>query len=84
MSKSKNTMEVNGIANLHLLLSNDDATQNLSEETMKDIKEQLDLLERYMIAYQASVEAGKPNPFWHDIKANPSAYPLNGGRIKPR
>ncbi len=94
MAKSKNTMEVNGVANLTILIDSlkhdlnklhvDGWNKACISTTVSSIEEQLDLLERYMIAYQASVEAGKPNPFWHEIKANPSAYPLNGGRIKPR
>lgn len=62
-------LELNGLANIHgLLYVHED---NLPEKFKADLKEQLDLLERYMIALGSDEGA----PLWHELKANLERYP---------
>lgn len=78
-------IELNGVANLHLILQMsvedyDDGSHGLSEETMSSIKKQLDYLERYMLAYSEATANGTKPPMWHEVLANPKAFPLNRDR----
>ena len=74
----KRLMELNGVANIKLLI---DELKNLSagsyRTAYKEIQEQLDLLERYMVAYNRAINKGEPTPYWHEVRENPSKYPLN-------
>ncbi len=90
MSK-KQLMELNGIANLILILRSEECSfeteimtdngleshQCIPQSQMEKIKQQLDLLERYMVAYNKAISSGTQTPYWHEILANPKAYPLN-------
>jgi len=77
----KHAIEINGVANLTLLID-----QLLEEHVpMKtqledDIKEQLILLERYMLAQQAAKDNNTTPPFWHEVRENPILYPTNRER----
>ena len=87
----KRGIELNGIANIQILLNSPDngfvvSVMNdtgaaphvcVRVEDMKEIKEQLKLLERYMIAYCQAVNAGTPAPHWHEVRDNPTKYPDN-------
>ena len=87
-------MEFNGLANLHLLLEKIPVWEDEEAKAYEQIKEQLDLLERYMLAVsdaQAKAElfwqtaTGLSTyvelPMWHEIKANPKAYPNGRERL---
>lgn len=77
-NKEKRSIELNGVANARLLL--DSMTHEFLPPHSKSstkMKEQLILLERYMIAYNKAVNNNKPTPNWHDITANPNKYPTN-------
>jgi len=84
-------MELNGIANIKILL--DQLAENLpnNDEVLvpvAKIYQQLDLMNRYMIAHDSWVQeqlrlhsedyhhvvTTKP-PAWHEVKANPKAFP---------
>lgn len=88
MGDGKRIMEVNGIANLHILLDNLNNDFAIGPSIQQDgirtdyhkAKEQLELLERYMVAYNTAIIEGTQTPYWHDILANPIKYPLNGNR----
>lgn len=77
----KRIMELNGLANIDLLLQvevdikGDKAEMNV--ETLNSIKEQLVLLERYMLAYHKAVSNSIQTPMWHEVYANPTLYPRN-------
>jgi hypothetical protein len=66
-------LELNGISNLHLLL--DQARPDMPTNAHNSMKEQLDLLERYIIEVDTAAKEGRKHAFWHDVIANPSAYP---------
>jgi len=78
---AKQVMEVNGVANLMILLEGlESCAPSLTNEQYEHVAkahEQLELLERYMLAFNKAVQEGTANPFWHEVKANPSAYPTN-------
>ena len=80
-------MEINGIANLHIIVDGlydklKEAGQDTkySQDFIK-IKEQLDLLERYMLAVKEAHDNMSQVPYWHDIKANKKVFPLNRERF---
>ncbi len=86
-------MEINGLANIKILvdmavMDNTESHTTIDVEVADKILEQLQLLERYMLAYEDAAEDTvgeaahlecyqeiKP-PHWHEIKANPGKYPL--------
>jgi hypothetical protein len=90
-------MELNGVANITILINKleDDLEHstltNPEYEEVKTaingIKEQLDLLNRYMIAYSDNKRNTMDNllhgkathieaePAWHEVRENPSKYP---------
>lgn len=86
-------MELNGIANLHILIDGLAELYCIDTVRLEKIKEELDFLERYMV--QVSKDAQNPveirsNGFtktavkltpWHEIKANKHLYPKNNGQI---
>lgn len=88
-ASNKQIMELNGVANLLLILQSSPIENVVREggvafeQAIMAMEEQLDLLERYMVAFNKSIQEGTQNPYWHEIKANPNQYPLNGNR-KPK
>lgn len=66
-------LEVNGIANLAALIYLYEET--LPEKFKQDVQEQLDLLERYIVA----IESGNV-PFWHELKANKEQFPKRSSK----
>lgn len=81
---SRRGLELNGVANLLLLINFETAEKidsgdkliTMNEETFDSIKRQLDLLERYMLACNEANLKGENLPFWHDITQNPKLFPL--------
>lgn len=77
-------IELNGVANISLLIQThsqiSDGNFIIPGSTMVLINEQLELLERYMIAYRDAVSNGVKEPFWHEVRANPNLYPRNNGK----
>lgn len=77
----KRIMELNGLANIDMMIQvevdvkGDKAEMNV--ETLNSIKEQLVLLERYMLAYNKAVRNGTQTPMWHEVYTNPDLYPRN-------
>ncbi len=81
----KHGIELNGVSNLHLLLDEIVSTHSSPEEkdqAVRNIKIQLDRLERYMIAYSDFTNNGDAPPFWHEVLSNPTRYPTNRERIE--
>lgn len=69
-------MELNGLANIHMLLtletdkaqdSSGNVIHYMNEETFNSIKKQLDLLQQYMVKYHEAVIKEHKVPNWHDI-----------------
>lgn len=79
----KYPIELNGIANLHILTDSMEEEHghngqlDYAHEKWASVREQLELLERYMIAYTMAVNNGTPVPYWHEIRENPEKYPLH-------
>jgi hypothetical protein len=78
----KRIMELNGVANIDLMLQVEadikpDGQVVMNLETLNSIKEELVMLERYMLAYNRAVTNGTQTPFWHEVRANPKLYPRN-------
>jgi len=69
-------IELNGVANIHLMLDMMSPNEPMEVLNYKNkIKEQLDLLERYMIEYSKN-----PDIKWHEVKADKSKFKLNNGK----
>jgi hypothetical protein len=77
----KQGMELNGIANISAVLQLEadvkDGKVVMNLETLSTIKEQLLFLERYMLAYNKAIRNGEQTPYWHEVRDNPTKYPLN-------
>ncbi len=81
----KRGLELNGVANIHMLLDleadeSNDGRVAMNVETLVSIKTQLDLLERYMLAREEAVKNNTDAPFWHEVRENPKNYPTNRER----
>jgi hypothetical protein len=91
-------MELNGVANLKILIDEIgeiEAYENQDRMTVlvDKAREQLVLLERYMLAFQdhtSSIQAGAygakivgvEEPLWHEVRENPDQYPTARERIE--
>lgn len=77
----KQGMELNALANIGMVLQvevdvkDDQVTMNV--ETLNTIKNQLELLERYMLAYNKAIQTATQTPYWHEVRENPNLFPLN-------
>jgi hypothetical protein len=93
-------MELNGVANLKILVDQIEELADSGMEVMpqaltplvSDMKEQLILLQRYMLAYMdhaKSIKSGSygalivgvEEPLWHEVRENPENYPTGQERI---
>ncbi len=81
-------IELNGVANIKILLDqlvgSTDAGNDEALTAAAKIYQQLDTLERYMVAIGKHIQHGdlkdvRP-PYWHEVRDNKDQYPLNGGR----
>ncbi len=88
-------MEINGVANIKMMIDSLqfrlDNKEPLDYEQLGkilgDMKNQLDVLNRYMIACGETVDTLQKNlrregweniekiPFWHEVRDNPKKYP---------
>jgi len=88
-------MEINGIANIKILVDravreNTESHTSIDIELADKINNQLDLLNRYMIAYAEhnrsaiafqnfslapEVDHMVEEPKWHEVRENPEKYP---------
>lgn len=80
-------IELNGVANIKMLM--DQLTSNApnNDEILvpaAKIYQQLDILERYMVAIGSYIAHGDVKdvrpPYWHEVRDNKNQYPLNGGK----
>jgi hypothetical protein len=77
----KHGIELNGVANLLIQVDSlDEYTHYLHRESFQQMKEQLNLLERYMLAYNEAINRGATPPAWHEVKSNPKLYKTNRER----
>ena len=81
----KRGLELNGVANITMLLNmeadqSSDGLVTMNAETLTSIKEQLVLLERYMLAREIALTTNTEAPFWHEVRENPELYPTNRER----
>lgn len=78
-------IELNGVANIKILLDELVSNSPNNDEILvpaTKIYQQLDLLERYMVAIGSYISHGdlkdvRP-PYWHEVRENKDQYPLNG------
>lgn len=77
----KRGMELNALANISMLMQVEVDEKNgqmvMNHETFESINNQLQLLERYMLAYNKAINENTKTPYWHEVRDNPTAYPLN-------
>lgn len=81
----KRGLELNGVANITMLINMEtdtsaDGRVTMNAETLVSIKEQLVLLERYMLARETALTNKTDAPFWHEVRENPELYPTNRER----
>jgi hypothetical protein len=81
---SKQVMEINGVANIKMLLELETSNANgqvvMNKETMDSVKHQLEMLERYMLAFNKALQSDSMNPYWHEVLRDPKLYPTNRER----
>lgn len=86
-------IELNGVANIKLILDMAKADKAINPDLAASIDEQLLLLEKYMLAvadHVASIKAGaygalivgQEVPFWHEVRANPEQFPTARERVQ--
>lgn len=77
----KRGMELNALANISMLMQVEvdekDGQMVMNHETFESISNQLQLLERYMLAYNKAINNNTQTPYWHEVRDNPTLYPLN-------
>lgn len=79
-------IELNGIANLLILIdlaNGGFGCEAPFEEEIKafdNLKPQVELLERYMLAFNNAINNGERPPFWHEVRECPEKYPRNKDR----
>jgi hypothetical protein len=79
----KVAIELNGVANLTILIEDIYGYREGSETHENGYlkaKEQLILLERYMLAFTDAINKQEQPPYWHEVRENPSKYPRNRDR----
>ncbi len=73
-------MELNGIANMLCIL--DKYSDEIDSVVTRELKDQLDILERYMCAYRKAQNDNKPAPEWSTVRDNRHLYPNNRGEVR--
>jgi hypothetical protein len=80
-------MELNGLANIKMILQEALTHDKVDYDVYEEVNTQLDLLERYMIAYSKRAENAvnavchggflvQPEPlYWHEVRENITNYP---------
>lgn len=85
---SRIVLEVNGLANISAILDSlemdkkdlGEYPQDAVKKAVDDVREQLDLLNRYMVALtKAANQARAKNPYWHEVRDDKHRYPTNKG-----
>ena len=74
MKKQKRPIELNGVLNAQILLDRISLELPPRSKIASRMKEQLMLLERYMVAYNRAIVNDKIAPNWDDIAKNPNKY----------
>lgn len=86
MPNQKVNIELNGIANLLILLDMAEGgfgSEMPDDEQIKAFEQlptQIELLERYMLAFTDAINKQEQPPYWHEVRDNPSKYPRNNDR----
>jgi len=65
-------IELNGVANIKILLDNPLTCPIVQKQALM---EQLDLLERYMLALSDAAALGAEPPYWHEIRQLKESFP---------
>lgn len=63
-------MELNGLANIRMILESAKDKNEVTEEIYKSVTEQAILMEKYMIALKHI-----PDINWHEVRGNPNLFP---------
>jgi len=80
------SIEINGLANIHILIDSmseehgHNGQLDYADEQFSKVKKQLEMLERYMIAFAEATQKGEKPPYWHEVLANPKNFKLNKER----
>jgi hypothetical protein len=72
-------IELNGVANIKMLM---DYPLECPVVQRKAIMEQLDYLERYMLALSDAASMGLQPPAWHEVRENRKTFPSMKERMK--
>lgn len=73
-------IELNGVANIKMLIDTLEVIPALDSGTVDAIQRQLDYLERYMLATAKAAREGRNPPHWHEIIASPQDFPKRDGK----
>lgn len=72
-------VELNGVANLRLLIEHPIGNDKHNKPA---ILQQLDLLERYILALSDAAEIGERPPYWHEVREAVEKFPTMKERVK--
>lgn len=74
-------VELNGVANIKMLIDTLEVIPALDSGTVHAISRQLDYLERYMLAVAKAAREGEEKPpEWFRIIASPEEFPKRDGK----
>jgi len=77
-------IELNGIANIKILMDNLIGTVPYRDETLveaAEIYQQLDLMERYMVEVGKAMMENRKPAYWHEIRENKEKFELNNKKV---
>lgn len=73
-------MELNGIANMLAIISMAEESSQIDATVAAELRDQLNVMERYLVAVSDCNRSGKQIPFWHDVRDNRTMYRTNSQR----
>lgn len=75
-------MELNGVANMLCLINGAEEEKSIHPHLAYQLKDQLDILERYMCALRKAQDDNTYAPTWATVRDNRNLYPNNRGEVK--
>ena len=75
-------MELNGVANMLQIVRMAEEDKQIDPKVAEELKDQLDVLERYMCALRKAQDDGTYVPAWSTVRDNRNLYPNNRGEVR--
>lgn len=75
-------MELNGVANMLCVIQGAEQDGKIDSQIAETLKDQLDVLERYMCALRKAQDDNTYAPTWATVRDNRNLYPNNRGEVR--